>query len=267
MLRTQAVERHTVDKGLRRAIERRQFEVHYQPIGDLHAAAAADQTVLCGAPVVGAEALVRWRHPERGLVPPGAFIERAEETGLIVPIGRMVLAESCAWLAENDVTVAPTFLSVNVSARQLIDQSLAGDVRDVLDATGIDPGRLHLEITESALMVDPDTTDATFRTLKSLGVRIAIDDFGTGYSSFAYLRRFAVDLLKIDKSFIDTVVDDERELALVAGMVQLAHTLDARVVAEGVETIAQLDALRDIGCDMAQGYALARPQPAAALVW
>ena len=214
---------------------------------------------------MGAEALARWQHPIRGLLSPSVFIPLAEETGLIVAMSRLVLAEACSFWSQVRLPMdhhLESFISANVSVRQLASPSLVADVAQVLEETGLDPARLHLEVTESALMVDPDESVVALHGLKRLGVQIAVDDFGTGYSSFAYLRRLPVDALKIDKSFVDDLATDARDLALVGGMVQLAHTLGLRVVAEGVETQAQLLELTDLGCDQAQGYLLARPMPA-----
>jgi EAL domain-containing protein (putative c-di-GMP-specific phosphodiesterase class I) len=210
---------------------------------------------------VGAEALLRWHHPERGLIPPLDFIPLAEEMGLIVPLGRWVLAEACraatAWPA-GPGGEAPG-VSVNLSARQLADASLVDDVRDALAATGLAPARLTLEITESVIMHDTAQALARLRALKALGVRLAIDDFGTGYSSLGYLRQFPVDVLKIDKRFVDGVARGGEAAALARTIVALADSLQLRTVAEGVEAAA----LEALGCAFGQGFLFARPMPAA----
>ncbi len=259
-MRARAVDRHQIEIALRRAVGRRQLQLHYQPVVEL-----AQQRM------VGTEALVRWKHPSRGLLYPGTFITVAEDTGLIVPLGAWILDQSCAqteaW--RNLPTDAPgadpadLFVAVNLSARQLSDASLVDDIASVLAATRLDPRRLHLEITESVLMHDVDASKEVLDRLKVLGVRIAIDDFGTGYSSFSYLRRFPVDILKIDQSFVAGLETDVESDAIVHAIVDLGHTLGLEVVAEGVETEGQLGRLREMGCDFAQGYLLSRAVPPA----
>ncbi|MBI2703826.1 MAG: EAL domain-containing protein [Actinobacteria bacterium] len=256
-MRARAVEWHDIERGLRRAIRRHELRVHYQPIVDL-----GDERI------VGVEALVRWQHPERGLLPPGAFIGVAEQTGLIVPMGAWILDRACSQVKQWQRTVPgqeDLWLAVNLSARQLQDETLTDDMSNVLAASGIEPQLVHAEITESELMRDVTHTRDVLERLKVLGVRVAIDDFGTGYSSFSYLRLLPVDALKIDRSFV-THLDQPRpdeapsdDLALVDGMIQLAHTLRMEVVAEGVETEAQGDLLRQRSCDFAQGYHYAEP--------
>ncbi|WP_432546387.1 putative bifunctional diguanylate cyclase/phosphodiesterase [Kineococcus sp. SYSU DK004] len=237
---------------------------------DLHLAVAEGQLLLEYQPVVelltgrvrGFEALVRWRHPRRGLVPPADFVPLAEESGLIVPVGRWVLREACrqagAWEREHGV---PVGVSVNVSARQFQHPSLVRDVEEALAAADVPADRLTLEITESVLVADAERTSATMRRLRATGVRVALDDFGTGYSSLSYLRRFPIDVLKIDKSFIDDVVDDAEDRAVTAAIVQLGRTLDLLVVAEGVETAEQVAVLAGLGCPVGQGFRFARPLP------
>jgi len=260
-LRSRVVARHELQIGLRRALERSEFEVYYQQIVS---------TASSDVPMVGAEALVRWSHPERGLLSPLEFIGEAEDTGLIVPLGRIVLGLACRdWAV---LPIGDAFVSVNLSARQLTDPSLVSDVTEVLDRSGLAGEQLHVEITESALMADLATTTTTLGSLKDLGISIAVDDFGTGYSSFSYLRRLPVDALKIDKTFIDGLVSTDSadgrgpDHALVGGMCQLGHSLGLSVVAEGVEVPEQLNALVELGCDQAQGYLFARPVPAEQLV-
>jgi diguanylate cyclase (GGDEF)-like protein/PAS domain S-box-containing protein len=246
-----AAEQHLELTGeIRRALERGQFAVHYQPTVRL------DDGLISGF-----EALVRWHHPRLGLVPPGAFIRTAEETGQIVAIGRFVIDEACrqarAWQVERPT--APLTMSVNVSARQFRDASLVASVADALAATSLDPSTLILEITESVVMEDSDEALNRLLELKALGVHLAIDDFGIGYSSLSYLRRLPVDVLKIDKSFVDGIVGGGQGFELARVIVRMARTLNLQTIAEGVEEPAQAAALRQMGCEQAQGYHFARP--------
>jgi diguanylate cyclase (GGDEF)-like protein len=241
-----ASRRLQLEGDLRRAIGRDELRVHFQPI------------VECASGRVAAhEALVRWQHPERGLVHPGDFIHLAEETGLILKLGEWVLRGACARAAGAGVPIA-----VNLSARQFNDPQLARLVGRALKASGLAPKLLELEITESTAMQQTDVTLRTLKKLKQLGVSIAIDDFGTGYSSLSYLRRFPVDKVKIDRSFVAEVPGNRDQSALVSAIVALAHALQIKVVAEGVETEAQRDFLRSCGCDYIQGYLVGRPAEA-----
>ncbi|MDQ6797634.1 MAG: EAL domain-containing protein [Actinomycetota bacterium] len=253
-MRTAAVERSGLRTDLGWALERGQLEVHYQPVID-----------IASGVVVGFEALLRWLHPRRGLLLPGEFIDLAEESGLIVPIGAWVLAEACrqarSWVDAHDG--ARLTMAVNVSARQLHDAGLAATVAAALTASGIDPATLVLEITESVTVAETDVTISRLRDLKDLGVGLAIDDFGTGYSSLRYLRRFPVDLLKIDRSFVSGVGRNPEDSAIVSSVIGLAHSFGLGVVAEGVETAGQLEELTRFGCDYAQGYHWRRPAAAA----
>jgi diguanylate cyclase (GGDEF)-like protein/PAS domain S-box-containing protein len=264
---------------LRRALEREEFRVWYQPKMRLHADAQRSLRLSNGSAIVapkaaggpglvGMEALVRWEHPERGLLTPKGFVPVAEESGLIVPIGRMVLEKACrqaqAW-QERYATEEPLVMCVNISARQFQHPELAQDVARVLQQTGLEPRCLQLEITESVVMEDVESTLDTLRSLQDLGVQLAIDDFGTGYSSFSYLRRFPVSVLKIDRSFVEPLGGDPEDAVIVSGVVSLAHTLGMEVVAEGVETAEQLAHLQDMGCDMAQGNYFAEPLPSEAV--
>jgi diguanylate cyclase (GGDEF)-like protein/PAS domain S-box-containing protein len=248
-------DRHDIETALRHAIAADQLVVHYQPIIDLGTDA-----------VTAAEALVRWQHPDRGLLLPGAFIGIAEESGLIGRIGSHVLREAClrasVWQSHRPDGVR---VSVNLSARQLDDPGLVTELAAALDVAGLSPELLLVEITETCLMRDAAASAATLARLKALGVRISIDDFGTGYSSFASLRSLPVDQLKIDRSFIDGLGVDERDEAVVAAIVQMGHMLDLEVLAEGVERAEQLEHLRSMGCDAAQGFHLGRPEPATTL--
>ncbi|HEV7809282.1 MAG TPA: diguanylate cyclase, partial [Candidatus Limnocylindrales bacterium] len=250
------LERVELENDLRRALERHELRLHYQPLVDL-------QTER----IVGLEALIRWEHPTRGLIPPLAFIPLAEETGLIIPIGRWVIETACRqarrWLEE--LPDAPLVMSVNLSARQFAQPSLADDIRTVLEATGLPAERLELEITESVLLDEGEDSGRTLQALRNLGVRLVLDDFGTGYSSLSYLRRLPLDTLKIDRSFVEGIDADGSNLPIVQAVIALAHGLGIEVVAEGIETAAQSARLRELVCDRGQGYYYARPQPPEAL--
>jgi diguanylate cyclase (GGDEF)-like protein len=252
-----AAERLSLEADLRRALERDELRVFYQPIVSLRTGA-----------IVEYEALVRWQHPERGLVAPVNFIPLAEETGLIVGIGEWVLREACRqaarWSAADARKQGPA-ISVNLSARQFEDPNLVQVVRSAVDAAQLDPRRLKLELTESTVMRDAEGAEGTLRELKALGVLLAIDDFGTGYSSLGYLKRFPLDTLKIDRSFVSGVGDDARDTAIVRSVLALAKTLGLTVTAEGIETLEQQARLVELECDQGQGYLFARPQPAEAL--
>jgi len=237
---------------LRRALERREFSLAYQPKIDL----------TSGHPC-GAEALLRWRHPERGLIAPVEFIPVLEETGLIVPVGEWVLKRACEDLKEWLGRGAPAMpVAVNLSARQFRQHDLEERIRSIVYGAGIDPALIELEITESQLMHDPDHAVRVLRGLGDAGLRIAIDDFGTGYSSLAYLTRFPLASLKIDRSFVADVLDDEADATIVRTIVDMAHTLGFTVIAEGVELDSQATFLRALGCEQAQGFLFARPMPA-----
>jgi diguanylate cyclase (GGDEF)-like protein/PAS domain S-box-containing protein len=243
------VQRLEIEADLSRAISDGEFVLHYQPI-----VALEDQSIS------GVEALVRWQHPERGLVPPNDFIPVAEETGLIVPLGRWVLHEACLQAARWQAAYRahpPLSISVNLSPRQLLDRDIIAHVQEALEASGIPPETLTLEITESALVQDTEITIARLHALKALGVRLAIDDFGTGYSSLSYLQRFPVDVLKIDRSFLD--VERNANPALVRAIVEIGRTLELDTVAEGIEHNEQLTQFRALQCRHGQGYLFARP--------
>ena len=236
---------------LRHAADRDELRLHYQPKVDIASGA-----------ILGVEALVRWQHPERGLLGPGLFIPLAEQHGLIGRIGNWVMARACqdaaAWAAAG---LPPVKVSINVSRPQFEGGLLPRTLQRVLQRTGLAPDRLVLELTESMLMRDAGTALEQMHAIKALGARLSIDDFGTGYSSFAYLKRFPLDELKIDRSFIIDLPGGERDLAIVRTIVSLGHDLGLHVVAEGVETSGQLDALRTTGCDEYQGFLFSRPVP------
>jgi diguanylate cyclase (GGDEF)-like protein len=245
-------DRHDVTAALQGAIERHELVVHYQPIVDLH-----------DGRVAGAEALVRWPRPDRGLVPPVEFIPLAEETGLIVELDRFVLRQACRQMARWTAEVGPLLLHVNLSAHHLLRSDLAATVAAALGDAGLRPDCLALEITESVLMHDLEVAVVRLDELKRLGVHLAIDDFGTGYSSLAYLRQMPIDAVKIDKSFVDGVAGGAEESAVARAIIALATTLHLDTVAEGVEHPEQATTLAQLGCHLAQGYHFSRPVPAA----
>jgi len=249
-----AVERVELETDLRQALALGQFQVHYQPI-----------LSLLDGQVTEVEALLRWDRPGHGLVGPTTFIPVAEETGLIVPIGRWVLEQACAqgaaWQAEFG-SDPPLVVCVNLSARQFQDPGLLADIARALETTGLDPRRLKLELTESIAMHDIDATVAKLEALKAAGIQLAIDDFGTGYSSLSYLKRLPVDTLKIDRSFVEGLGHDLLDAAIVQSVVTLARTLQLSVVGEGIESQAQAAQLRALGCHGGQGFLFARPEPA-----
>jgi len=248
-------ERAELETGLWTALEQRQFFLSYQA------------QVLASGEVIGLEALLRWRHPQRGLVSPASFIPLAEESGLIVRIGRWVLETACMQLARwaAEPARAGLSISVNVSARQILDDRFVDDVLEVLASTGADPGRLKLELTESSLLVDVEAVIGKMNTLKARGIGFSLDDFGTGYSSLAYLKRLPLEQLKIDQSFVRDILDDANDAEIARLVIMLAASLGLVVVAEGVETEAQREYLAGLGCARYQGYLFARPLPIAEL--
>ena len=248
-MRARAVRRLDTENALHRALERGEFELYYQP-----------QYRLATGALAGVEALVRWNHRDRGLVAPDDFIATAEETGLVIELG--------AWVVEaaaRQATLWPIEMAVNVSGRQCAHPDFVELVSDIVRRTGVDPARFCLEVTETAVMADETVSLDVLTRLKQLGVSLAIDDFGTGYSSLQALQRFPFDIVKIDRSFVEGIEVKEQEAAIVAAVISLAHALDLVAVAEGVETAGQAERLRALGCDIAQGFHFARPQPAAAL--
>jgi EAL domain-containing protein (putative c-di-GMP-specific phosphodiesterase class I) len=250
-----AHERLQLKTDLRRALERREFLLHYQAKFDSQSGA-----------LTGLEALVRWQHPELGLVPPMKFIPLAEETGLIVPLGEQVLRMACAQNRQwRERGFPPTRVAVNLSANQFRDSALLEVVGKVLAETGLAPDGLELEITESALMLDTDRAIETLRSFQNMGITIALDDFGTGYSSLSYLKRFPVDALKIDYSFVKNIFVNAEDAAIVKAIIAMARSLKMKTIAEGVETEEQRVFLREQGCDEVQGYLAGMPQPADAV--
>ena len=251
---TRSSERIDLQTELHRALERGEMEVYYQPLISL-----SDRRV------VGAEALIRWNHPRHGTLLPAQFIELAEDTGLILPIGRTVIEQACrqarAWHDALNVTVE---IGVNLSARQFQQINLAEDIEEILRSTGVNPSQLLLEITETLAMDDVDLTEAILCKLHTLGARVAIDDFGTGHSSLGYLARFPVDVVKIDQSFVREIEHDPVKSAIVSAVVALSMAIGSTTIVEGVETLAQLEHVRALGCEVAQGFYFARPMTAAA---
>jgi EAL domain-containing protein (putative c-di-GMP-specific phosphodiesterase class I) len=250
----QVNERLKMENGLRRALERKELELYYQPRIDVRTGAA-----------VGCEALLRWHHPERGLLLPERFIALAEETGLIVPIGEWVLRTACerarAWQKRKS---APISVSVNLSSRQFKQEALASAVAAALKESGLDPRLLEMELTESLVMHDTEAAIHMLTRLREIGVELSVDDFGTGYSSLSYLTRLPISALKIDQSFVHDVRerDAPHEGIVAQAIISLGHNLKLKVVAEGVETDAQFEFLRKHGCDEVQGYRFGKPVPA-----
>jgi len=253
-LNDMAFERLTLENSLRRALERREFVVHYQP-----------QVSLNTGQIVGMEALVRWRHPELGLVAPMKFIPVAEETGLIVPIGEWVLQMACAQnKAWQEAGFPPLRVTVNLSARFFRRKDLMETVARILKETGLDPDYLELELTEGTTMENAEATIRTLHELKEMGVHLSIDDFGTGYSSLSYLKRFPLATLKIDRLFVQDITTSSDGAVITLAIIAMAHSLGLKVIAEGVETEEQLAFLRAHRCDEMQGYLFSRPIPAEA---
>jgi EAL domain-containing protein (putative c-di-GMP-specific phosphodiesterase class I)/ActR/RegA family two-component response regulator len=251
-LNKRIMRRMTMEKHLRRALERNEFLLHYQPQAD-----------FATGRINGMEALIRWQSPELGLTPPGSFIPLAEETGLIVPIGEWVLKTAClqnkAW---QDAGLPCLTLAINLSPRQFRQENLVEVVARTLRETGLEPRYLELEIVESLLMHDVESAVRLTGKLKELGVCMTMDDFGTGYSSLSYLRQFPFDKIKIDQSFIRNITSDPDNAAIARAMIALAHSLRLRVIAEGIETDGQLNYLLSHGCDEMQGFYFSRPMPA-----
>jgi diguanylate cyclase (GGDEF)-like protein/PAS domain S-box-containing protein len=251
-MNVRAVERQAIEEGLRRALKQQEFALHYQPKIDLKTGA-----------ITGAEALLRWTHPTRGPVPPAQFIPVAEDCGLILPIGAWVFREACrqarAWV---DMGLPATAIAVNASAIEFRSENFLQNLFAIVGETGLDPKFLEIELTESVLMRHAESAASILRALRDKGVQVAIDDFGTGYSSLSYLRKFPVDALKIDQSFVRQISTEGEDTAIVSAVLSMAHSLGLRVVAEGVETAAEVRFLQAQHCDEAQGYYFSRPVPA-----
>jgi EAL domain-containing protein (putative c-di-GMP-specific phosphodiesterase class I) len=251
-----ASKRLALETSLRRAIQNDELLIHYQP-----------RVSVDSLEIVGVEALIRWQHPQLGLVSPAEFIPLAEDTGLIVPIGEWVLREACLQSKRwQQLGYPPIQMAVNICARQFHDQDLAQTVIDVLHETKLAPQHLELELTESSIMHHGELVGNVLNRLKGMGVDIAIDDFGTGFSSLASLKRLPIDALKIDKSFVMDATTDPDDAALVMAIITLAHNLRLKVIAEGVETEEQLRFLQLLRCDEIQGYLFSKPIPADSLV-
>jgi diguanylate cyclase (GGDEF)-like protein/PAS domain S-box-containing protein len=257
-MHTDAIEREALERSLRAAVHREELTLHYQPTIDLETGR-----------LTGMEALIRWEHPEHGMMSPAQFIPLAEETGIIVPLGRWVLRRACAQLVEWQRIDAERFgglnINVNLSARQLERPGVVADVRHALEQTGLQPERLVLELTES-MLAGGDELLVRLHELRALGVRIAVDDFGTGYSSLAYLRRFPIDVLKIDRSFVSGIVSRHTDATLASTIIELGRMLELTTVAEGIEDAEQLELLRSLGCRLGQGFHIAKPLPPEELI-
>jgi EAL domain-containing protein (putative c-di-GMP-specific phosphodiesterase class I) len=254
VMRGDATSQLRLENDLARALDNGQFRLDYQPI-----------VALETGQLLGVEALVRWRHPELGLVSPAEFIPIAEANGMIVPLGEWVLREACtqaaSWRQGRPPGTGPS-VAVNLSLRQLTEAGLPAMVGAALSDAALDPAALHLEVTESAVMRHAETAVDTLTALKELGVAIHLDDFGTGYSSLSHLRRFPIDALKIDRSFVAAVTDNDDDETIVAAIISMATSLDVEVVAEGIETAEQSELLQALGCRMAQGFFYSRPTDA-----
>jgi len=254
-MNARAVERQSIEESLRRALERREFALHYQP-----------KISLTTGAITGVEALIRWTHPARGLIAPAQFIPIAEDSGLILPIGNWALRQACtqarAWV---DAGLPAVSMAVNVSAVEFRDEGFLDGLSVILSETGLNPNSLELELTETVLMKRVDATATILRILRQRGIRVAVDDFGTGYSSLSYLRKFPIDALKIDQSFVRQITTGGDDVAIVSAVINMARSLKLRVIAEGVETREELEFLQAHRCDEAQGYYFARPMPAGQL--
>ena len=251
-IKAQSIERLTLESALRRALERDQFSLHYQPKVD-----------MASGQITGVEALLRWTHPELGMVSPGQFIPLAEETGLIVPIGRWVLKEACAQnMAWQRRGLRPVSMAVNLSPRQFADEHLLHDIDEALLASGMSPVLLQLEVTESMVMRNVSRAIKVLDAIQSRGIRLAIDDFGTGYSSMSLMKQFPIDTIKIDRSFVRDLPDDSEDQAIAQAIISMGKALGMTVIAEGVETVEQEAFLRNHACDEMQGFLFSKPLPA-----
>jgi EAL domain-containing protein (putative c-di-GMP-specific phosphodiesterase class I) len=249
----QSAERLMMENELRRGIDKGELLLHYQP-----------QVSVATGRIVGMEALVRWRHPGLGLVPPGRFIPVAEQSGLIVPLGEWVMRQACHDLRQlESLGLANVTMAINISAKQFSDSDVVGAIQEAIRASGIEASHLDVEITESTLMHDPANVVGFLDRLKSLGIRLSIDDFGTGFSSLNYLKRFPIDTLKIDQSFITDIAHNTKDEAIAVTIITLAHAMGMTALAEGVESPAQEHILERHGCDVIQGFLYSKPVPLA----
>ena len=252
-MHTASFDRMEMRGDLARAVTSEQFVAHYQPVIDIET-----------HQIVGAEALIRWNHPERGLVGPGLFIPLAEETGMIGALGEWILERACTdmarWRSDYGEMASDLTISVNLAVQQLHDDLILNKVRDILARTGLPAQRLVLEVTESTLITETDKAARTMQELRAMGARLAVDDFGTGYSSLGYIQQFEFDVLKIDKSFIDGI-ESETNAQIVAAVLELAKQLKVRTIAEGIETEAQDLILNEMGCRYGQGFLYSKPVP------
>lgn len=250
-IRTQSIERLTLETALRRALDRNQFALHYQPKVD-----------MTTGQITGVEALLRWTHPDLGVLPPAQFVPLAEETGLIVPIGRWVLKEACAQnMAWQRRGLRPVSMAVNLSPRQFGDEHLLQDIDEALAASGMSPVLLQLEVTESMVMRNVSRAIKVLDAIQSRGIRLAIDDFGTGYSSMSLMKQFPIDTIKIDRSFVRDLPKDSEDQAIAQAIISMGKALGMTVIAEGVETVEQQTFLRNHACDEMQGYLFSKPVP------
>ncbi|MGY4365709.1 EAL domain-containing protein (putative c-di-GMP-specific phosphodiesterase class I) [Bradyrhizobium sp. LB1.3] len=251
-MKTQSIERLSLESALRRALEREQFSLNYQPKVDMET-----------GQITGVEALLRWTHPDLGSISPAQFIPLAEETGLIVPIGRWVVREACAQaMAWQRRGLLPVSMAVNLSPRQFVDEHLLQDVDEALAASGMSPVLLQLEVTESMMMRNVGRALKVLDAIQSRGIRLAIDDFGTGYSSMSLMKHFPIDTIKIDRSFVRDLPQDSEDQAIAQAIISMGKALGMTVVAEGVENVEQEAFLRAHGCDEMQGFLIAKPLPA-----
>ena len=252
-MRASALRRLEIERELRHGLDRQELTLHYQPVVSLKS-----------GEITGLEALLRWQHPDRGLLDPAEFVSIAEDSGLIEPVGRWVQEHACRQILEwheQRPDARPFDVSVNLSARQVAHRDLPAIVAEILARTGLDPVHLQLEITESVLVEESATAKSTLEALSEIGVRLVLDDFGTGYSSLAYLNRFPFDALKIDRSFVEALGIEQERTAIIEAIVGMARALSLDVIAEGVENEAQLSELRRLGCDYAQGHLFSRALP------
>jgi len=255
-MNAKARQRLMLEQALRLAVKDDEFSLHYQP-----------QVDIASGAVVGYEALLRWQHEQIGRVAPSTFVPMLEETGLIIPMGQWVFSTGCrqrhAW---DGVLPEQCVLSVNLSPRQFVDKKLVSQIQQVLETNELPAYQLEIELTESMLMSNTEHTREVLRSLKRLGLKLSVDDFGTGYSSLAYLKQFSLDALKIDKQFIDQLTTSRKDKAIAQSIIQLGHNLGMQVIAEGVETGEQVEALQELGCDVVQGFYFGRPVPAGEVV-